>query len=84
MLSPQPAGAYFGGFPLLFAVCCNRKDMVARILATQPQKGESICNAPTLCDQHGNSALHLAVLHELPEMYAYFHELSARQVVDLW
>ena len=45
-----------------------------------PRAGMSqdLCNSPTLRDQHGNTALHLAVMHDAPAMYSYFLELEAR------
>ena len=43
----NPRGAYFGGYPLLFAVSCNSRDMVDCILATKDAAGMSLPLRPT-------------------------------------
>eukprot|EP00667_Euglena_gracilis_P003822 EG_transcript_3837 len=67
--------AYFGGYPLLFAVATNQEDMLDAILATATLKRSEACvtlrNSIFLQDRFDNTALHLAVIHDLPDMYDY-------------
>jgi len=71
-----PGGlAYFGGYPLLFAVSTNQFSMVQRILDL---KVEGVINGIHLADSHGNNDLHMAVIHNLPEMAQFLWELEAK------
>lgn len=57
---------YFGGTPLLFAVGSNQPAMVSAVAA--------ICDPSTgllSSDRYGNTALHIAVVNDLPEMYDF-------------
>jgi len=65
---------YFGGYPLLFAVASNQMDMVEAILNLELPKMERKLEPYQnilLTDKHGNSALHLAVVHDLKDMYDF-------------
>jgi len=59
------ATCYFGEYPILFAVCSNNMDILDLVLDF------SSWDALFVQDSHGNNALHLCVLHELQDMYAY-------------
>ena len=69
----KPAGhAYFGGYPLLFAVGSNQPEILQRILDTEPPpSGHPLENDITMTDRYGNNCLHLCVVHELPEMFKF-------------
>eukprot|EP00052_Salpingoeca_macrocollata_P025256 m.229603 g.229603 ORF g.229603 m.229603 type:complete len:1208 (-) comp22401_c4_seq2:48-3671(-) len=57
----KDGGVYFGSSPLCFAVCSKNRDMVAYLL----DHGADIRDK----DLEGNTALHIAVLYDLPEVY---------------
>eukprot|EP00667_Euglena_gracilis_P003616 EG_transcript_3627 len=77
----EPAGdAYFGGYPLLFAVSSNQPAIVERILCCDlPEAPGGLQNSVLLQDRFGNTALHMAVIHDLPAMYDFLltHTASA-------
>ncbi|VDM25430.1 unnamed protein product [Toxocara canis] len=61
---------YWGEYPLSFAACTNQHDCFRLLRA---------CNAdPNMRDTNGNTVLHLAVIHELREMFVLAYELGAR------
>jgi hypothetical protein len=65
----QPAkdkkfGVYFGEKPLLFAVCTNNESLLNLLL-----NYTTVFALLTTVDGHGNNALHMCVLKNLPEMY---------------
>ena len=74
-----PGGmVYFGGYPLLFAVSSNQRDVLQTILDTHTwAKDEELRNQITLSDRYGNTALHMAVVHDLPDMYDFVLECAA-------
>eukprot|EP00667_Euglena_gracilis_P003136 EG_transcript_3144 len=79
-----PSGdVYFGGYPLLFAAASNQVDIVRCILATRRttrrRKQHHVKNEITTVDRFGNTALHLAVIHELPDIYDFVLEEMYRQ-----
>eukprot|EP00668_Euglena_longa_P004945 GGOE01005809.1.p1 GENE.GGOE01005809.1~~GGOE01005809.1.p1 ORF type:complete len:749 (+),score=290.08 GGOE01005809.1:42-2288(+) len=78
--------AYFGGYPLLFAVATNQEDMLDAILDTAYLKRSPACvplkNSIFLRDRFGNTALHMAVIHELPQMYD--HVLCIAEEHEKW
>ena len=82
-----PSGdAYFGGYPLLFAVACNQRDVLQCILATNALP--NLKNDIFLADQYGNTALHLTVIYDLPEMYLLVlqiaEEMTSKQEAKAW
>jgi len=76
--------AYFGGYPLLFAVASNQREFVQAMLATRnTDRGRirgprALKNQITVADRFGNGALHLCVIHDLPEMYDFVVEEMRR------
>eukprot|EP00667_Euglena_gracilis_P012374 EG_transcript_12703 len=88
----KPCGdAYFGGYPLLFAVATNQEDMLDTILDTATQKPklkseneepDTPKNSIFLRDSFGNTALHLAVIHELPDMYDHVLRIAEPEETD--
>jgi hypothetical protein len=60
---------YFGEYPILFAVCANDIRLVRLLLLANP-------NYIFIRDSHGNSCLHMCVLHNLPGMYNYLLDLA--------
>jgi hypothetical protein len=65
----QPGGEvgdYFGEIPLMFAVSSNWIEMVELILKYSPP--DVLWSS---VDSHGNNSLHMCVLHNLHEMYAF-------------
>lgn len=60
---------YFGEYPILFAVCANDIRLVRLLLLGNP-------NYIFIRDSHGNSCLHMCVLHNLPGMYNYLVDLA--------
>jgi hypothetical protein len=60
---------YFGEYPILFAVCANDIRLVRLLLLGNP-------NYLFIRDSHGNSCLHMCVLHHLPGMYNYLLDLA--------
>jgi hypothetical protein len=59
---------YFGEYPLLFAACTNQKTLVEYLIDWGADMD--------MVDSNGNNILHLCVIHNLKEMYAW--------VLDLW
>ncbi|VDD85581.1 unnamed protein product [Enterobius vermicularis] len=51
---------YFGEYPLSFAVCINQVDCYRLLISKKAD--------PNAKDTNGNTVLHLAVIHEKPEM----------------
>jgi transient receptor potential cation channel subfamily V protein 6 len=71
-----PTGiAYFGGYPLLFAVSTNQTAMV-QCIAQLNAGNTSVMNRIHVADRFGNNALHMAVIHDLPEMAQFIWELD--------
>uniref|UniRef100_A0A915CLI6 Ion transport domain-containing protein n=1 Tax=Parascaris univalens TaxID=6257 RepID=A0A915CLI6_PARUN len=61
---------YWGEYPLSFAACTNQHDCFRLLRA---------CKAdPNMRDTNGNTVLHLAVIHELRDMFLLAHDLGAR------
>uniref|UniRef100_A0A1I7ZKR4 ANK_REP_REGION domain-containing protein n=1 Tax=Steinernema glaseri TaxID=37863 RepID=A0A1I7ZKR4_9BILA len=61
---------YWGEYPLSFAACTNQPDCFRLLRA---------CKAdPNQQDTNGNTVLHMAVIHELPEMFRLAHESGAK------
>ena len=66
-----PAGnCYFGGYPLLFAVATKQPQVVRKILGTKGDGGQRRASLAQT-DRHGNTCLHLAVVHDCPETYDF-------------
>lgn len=66
---------YYGELPLLFAACTNQPDVV-RFFVEE-------CAADLYAtDSHGNTVLHLMVVHNLPEMYDVCEALWVSHVRD--
>jgi len=65
---------YYGEYPLSFAAATNQPDMVS-ILCLE-------CGLADIgaADSHGNTALHVAVLHRNAEMYHFLLEVAAKQL----
>eukprot|EP00667_Euglena_gracilis_P000820 EG_transcript_820 len=83
----SPGGeAYFGGCPLLFAVSSNQLDLLQCITATRSADRcwlrRLLKNRITTTDCFGNSALHMAVIHDLPEMYDHVVEEMRREGLE--
>ncbi|KAF0690892.1 Aste57867_17755 [Aphanomyces stellatus] len=71
--SPSKA-CYFGGSPLLFAVSSRQFEAAKYILQAADKANPGSAAARTsifMMDSHGNNALHLAVVHDLPEAYDF-------------
>lgn len=78
---------YFGGYPLLFAFASNQINIARSILKSSegrcggggrsdgdgrsPSTTSSMETSIFLCDSHGNNVLHLAVIHDLPDVYNF-------------
>ncbi|OQR98501.1 vanilloid receptor-related osmotically activated cha (ISS) [Achlya hypogyna] len=65
---------YFGGTPLLFALASNLLDAASAILnaaAVAPKDSAAAKTTIWMTDAIGNNALHLAVVHDLPEVYDF-------------
>ena len=64
-----PERLYFGEYPLAFAVCTNQPRLV-RVLVSE-------FGAPLdVADSLGNTLLHMAVMHQVPDAYDTVLELS--------
>ncbi|VDN94168.1 unnamed protein product [Brugia pahangi] len=61
---------YFGEYPLSFAACINQTDCYRILIA----KGAD----PNRKDTNGNTVLHLAVIHEQPEMLKLCYDTGAK------
>jgi len=65
----HPGGtAYFGGYPLLFAVATNQPRMLKRILAVNHRNPSGTLGC---CDHFRNNAYHIAIAHDLGDMWEY-------------
>ena len=75
-----PAGmVYFGGYPLLFAVSSNQREVLQTILNTRARDSEEeLKNHITVVDRYGNTALHMTVIHDLPDMYDLVLEVAEK------
>uniref|UniRef100_A0A915Q646 ANK_REP_REGION domain-containing protein n=1 Tax=Setaria digitata TaxID=48799 RepID=A0A915Q646_9BILA len=60
---------YFGEYPLSFAACINQTDCYRILLAKHAD--------PNQKDTNGNTVLHLAVIHEQPEMLKLCYDTGA-------
>ncbi len=58
----------YGGYPLSFAACTGQKDVVAYLRRHGAQVNSD-------CDESGNTALHVCVIHDQPEMYDFLIEV---------
>ena len=68
-----PSGScYYGELPLSFAVCTNQRDMVTLLL----DMGAPLDGVDHV---HGNTALHMAVLRDLKEMFDVLRDEWARR-----
>jgi len=71
----QPgAPCYYGGYPLSFAASTNNKE-AADVLV---RSGASLRDQ----DSYGNTALHLAVLHDHPQMYDWLMEKAGHELLQ--
>uniref|UniRef100_A0A8R1Y174 ANK_REP_REGION domain-containing protein n=2 Tax=Onchocerca volvulus TaxID=6282 RepID=A0A8R1Y174_ONCVO len=61
---------YFGEYPLSFAACINQTDCYRILLAKHAD--------PNRKDTNGNTVLHLAVIHEQPEMLKLCYDTGAK------
>ncbi|OZC09400.1 ankyrin repeat protein [Onchocerca flexuosa] len=61
---------YFGEYPLSFAACINQIDCYRILLAKHAD--------PNRKDTNGNTVLHLAVIHEQPEMLKLCYDTGAK------
>mmetsp|Transcript_622 Transcript_622/g.2031 ORF Transcript_622/g.2031 Transcript_622/m.2031 type:complete len:1008 (-) Transcript_622:2227-5250(-) len=66
----KSGNCYYGEYPLSFAVCLRSKKMTRVLMETGK------CKINEHRDIQGNTALHMAVIHSLPDMYDY--------LVDVW
>ena len=62
---------YFGGFPLSFAVASNQPEIVKYLI----NEGADITAKDSSTYAFGNTAMHISILYELPEMYDLLLEL---------
>ncbi|RHY34045.1 hypothetical protein DYB32_001177 [Aphanomyces invadans] len=65
---------YFGGTPLLFALSSRQLDAAACILQAAdraPPTSRAARTSIFMMDAHGNNALHMAVVHDLPDVYDF-------------
>ncbi|VDN07291.1 unnamed protein product [Thelazia callipaeda] len=66
---------YFGEYPLSFAACTNQTDCFRLLMAKKAD--------PNRKDTNGNTVLHLAVIHEKPEMIKLSYDMGAKlQIVN--
>ncbi|VIO98414.1 Uncharacterized protein BM_BM5691 [Brugia malayi] len=61
---------YFGEYPLSFAACINQTDCYRILIAKRAD--------PNRKDTNGNTVLHLAVIHEQPEMLKLCYDTGAK------
>ncbi|VDM09879.1 unnamed protein product [Wuchereria bancrofti] len=61
---------YFGEYPLSFAACINQTDCYRILIAKHAD--------PNRKDTNGNTVLHLAVIHEQPEMLKLCYDTGAK------
>ncbi|KAL3984588.1 Ankyrin repeats (3 copies) family protein [Acanthocheilonema viteae] len=66
---------YFGEYPLSFAACINQIDCFRLLVAKKADLNQK--------DTNGNTVLHLAVIHEHPEMIKLSYDMGAKlQIVN--
>uniref|UniRef100_A0A915PIL6 ANK_REP_REGION domain-containing protein n=1 Tax=Setaria digitata TaxID=48799 RepID=A0A915PIL6_9BILA len=66
---------YFGEYPLSFAACINQTDCFRLLVAKKADLNQK--------DTNGNTVLHLAVIHEHPEMIKLSYDMGAKlQIVN--
>ncbi|CAG9536206.1 unnamed protein product [Cercopithifilaria johnstoni] len=66
---------YFGEYPLSFAACINQMDCFRLLVAKKADLNQK--------DTNGNTVLHLAVIHEHPEMIKLSYDMGAKlQIVN--
>jgi len=75
--------AYFGGYPLLFAVATNQSQMVDRIVRTKTAEEGLLVNSIHAVDRYGNNALHLAIIHDLIDMANFVLHLEKEDPADV-
>ncbi len=68
---------YCGETPLQFAVCCGDTDMFDMVLS---YTSSEMPNALFQRDSHGNTLLHLCVMHDLSEMYKHVHAHASSRI----
>eukprot|EP00045_Choanoeca_perplexa_P017515 m.255558 g.255558 ORF g.255558 m.255558 type:complete len:1075 (-) comp17558_c0_seq6:2441-5665(-) len=71
----EDKGIYLGSTPLHFAICCRRAEIAEYLLNHQAN--------PAMTDKYGNTALHLAVWYEFPELYDLVSTRNYGYDVDL-
>ncbi|CAK4103427.1 unnamed protein product [Aphanomyces euteiches] len=65
---------YFGGSPLLFALSSRQLEAATYILRAAdaaPPTSNAAKTSIFMMDAYGNNALHLAVIHDLPDVYDF-------------
>ncbi|RHY61967.1 hypothetical protein DYB26_002165 [Aphanomyces astaci] len=65
---------YFGGSPLLFALSSRQLEAAACILQAAdraPSTSRAARTSIFMMDAHGNNALHMAVVHDLPDAFDF-------------
>ncbi|GMT35397.1 hypothetical protein PFISCL1PPCAC_26694 [Pristionchus fissidentatus] len=60
---------YWGEYPLSFAACTNQRDAFRLLKAFKADSNKQ--------DTNGNTAMHLAVIHDLPEMFTLIFQMGA-------
>ncbi|VDK82946.1 unnamed protein product [Litomosoides sigmodontis] len=66
---------YFGEYPLSFATCISQMDCFRLLVAKKADLNQK--------DTNGNTVLHLAVIHEHPEMIKLSYDMGAKlQIVN--
>ncbi|OZC12227.1 hypothetical protein X798_00748 [Onchocerca flexuosa] len=66
---------YFGEYPLSYAACINQTDCFRLLVAKKADLNQK--------DTNGNTVLHLAVIHEQPEMIKLSYNMGAKlQIVN--
>eukprot|EP01064_Diplonema_japonicum_P001474 TRINITY_DN1094_c3_g1_i1.p1 TRINITY_DN1094_c3_g1~~TRINITY_DN1094_c3_g1_i1.p1 ORF type:complete len:992 (+),score=180.38 TRINITY_DN1094_c3_g1_i1:177-2978(+) len=77
-------GCYFGEYPLLFSVCTNQPDLVSTFLEVGVRALGLSKNAHLkFRDIDRNTALHLCVYHNLPDMYDFIEELWKKHCPEI-
>ncbi|KAJ9448389.1 hypothetical protein DIPPA_16327 [Diplonema papillatum] len=77
-------GCYFGEYPLLFAVSTNQPDLVSTFLEIGQQRlNLSKADHLSFVDTDKNTVLHMAVYHNLPEMYDFVESLCRKHCAGM-
>ncbi|KDO28534.1 hypothetical protein SPRG_06392 [Saprolegnia parasitica CBS 223.65] len=75
---------YFGGTPLLFALASRQlvaATCILEVAHAQPQDSKAHKTTIFMADSYGNNALHLAVVHNAPDVFDF---AIARAIRRLW